>query len=67
MTLLISDSDVTRLLAMGDCMSALEDAYRDIGSGRAVNAPRRDSFMMSSVPDAYFSFKTMEGARRGSR
>ncbi|MDG6901463.1 MAG: ornithine cyclodeaminase family protein [Nitrososphaerota archaeon] len=61
MTLLISDSDVTRLLAMGDCMSALEDAYRDIGNGRAVNAPRRDSFMMSSVPEAYFSFKTMEG------
>ena len=42
-------------------MSALEEAYKDIGLGRAVNAPRRDSFMMSARPDAYYSFKTMEG------
>lgn len=61
MTLLLSDSDVTNLLNMGDCMSALEEGYKDMGLGRAVNAPRRDSFLLSSTPDAYFSFKTMEG------
>ena len=61
MTLLLSDEDVTRVLTMGECMSALEEAYKDIGAGRAVNAPRRDSFMLTSRPDAYFSFKTMEG------
>jgi ornithine cyclodeaminase/alanine dehydrogenase-like protein (mu-crystallin family) len=42
-------------------MEALEEAYKDIGAGRAVNAHRRDSFMMTSRADAYFSFKTMEG------
>ena len=46
---------------MADCMHALEEAYRDIGLGTAVNAPRRDSFLMTSGQDAYFSFKTMEG------
>lgn len=61
MTLLLNDSDVIKILSMRDCMSALEEAYKDIGLGRAVNAPRRDSFMLSSIPDAYFSFKTMEG------
>lgn len=60
-TLLLSDNDVARVLTMADCMSALEEAYRDIGLGRAVNAPRRDSFLLTSRPDAYFSFKTMEG------
>jgi alanine dehydrogenase len=60
-TLLLSDDDVTGVLTMADCLSVLEEAYRDIGLGRAVNAPRRDSFMLSSGPDAYYSFKTMEG------
>ena len=61
MTLLLNDEDVSSVLTMADCMSALEEAYKDIGLGRAVNAPRRDSFMLTSRPDAYFSFKTMEG------
>lgn len=61
MTLLLNDNDVAGVLTMADCMRVLEEAYQDIGLGRAVNAPRRDSFMPSADPDAYFSFKTMEG------
>lgn len=61
MTLLLNDNDVSAVLTMADCMQALEGAYGDIGLGRAVNAPRRDSFMLVERPDAYFSFKTMEG------
>ena len=60
-TLFLNDQEVAELLTMADCMNVLEDAYKDIGLGTAVNAPRRDSFMLSSRPDAYFSFKTMEG------
>ena len=61
MTLFLNDSDVASVLTMADCMSALEEAYKDIGLGTAVNAPRRDSFLLTSNPDAYYSFKTMEG------
>jgi ornithine cyclodeaminase/alanine dehydrogenase-like protein (mu-crystallin family) len=60
-TLLLNDKEVSEVLSMRDCMQTLEAAYRDIGAGTAVNARRRDSFMMTSRPDAYFSFKTMEG------
>ena len=61
MTLILNDADVASVLTMANCMSALEEAYKDIGLGRAVSAPRRDSFMLTSNPEAYYSFKTMEG------
>ncbi|MFQ5840972.1 MAG: ornithine cyclodeaminase family protein [Thermodesulfobacteriota bacterium] len=61
MTLVLNDNDVARVLNMRDCIAALEDAFREMGLGGAVNAPRRDSFMVISRPDAYYSFKTIEG------
>ena len=61
MTLILNDDDVASVLTMKDCISALEDAFRDMGEGSVVNAPRRDSFMVGSRPDAYYSFKTIEG------
>jgi alanine dehydrogenase len=60
-TLVLSDEDVAGVLTMADCLSVLEEAYKDIGLGRAVNAPRRDSFLLSPGRDGYYSFKTMEG------
>lgn len=61
MTLLLTDDDVSKLLSMSDCMNELEAVYTDMGRGRTFNAPRRDSFLMTSRRDAYSSFKTMEG------
>lgn len=61
MPLVLNDDDVARVLTMKDCIAALEDAFREMGLGGVMNAPRRDSFMLASRPDAYYSFKTMEG------
>jgi ornithine cyclodeaminase/alanine dehydrogenase-like protein (mu-crystallin family) len=61
MTLVLNDGDVSRLVTMRECVEVIEEAYRDLGLGRAVNAPRRDSFLPSSRPEAYYSFKTIEG------
>jgi|Deesub1362A_J573_1020465.scaffolds.fasta_scaffold00735_4 ornithine cyclodeaminase/alanine dehydrogenase-like protein (mu-crystallin family) len=61
MTLVIDDKDVAQLLSMADCIDALEEAFREMGLGNVVNAPRRDSFMLSSHPEGYYSFKTIEG------
>ena len=61
MTLILNDDDVAHVLDMRDCVHVLEDAFRDMGHGTAVNAPRRDSFMASPHPNAYYSFKTIEG------
>jgi len=61
MTLVLNDEDVAKVLNMKDCIAVLEDAFRDMGQGTVVNASRRDSFMVSLRPDAYYSFKTIEG------
>ncbi len=61
MTLVLNDDDVGRLLTMEACLAAVEEAYRDLGRGTAVNAPRRDSFLASSDPQSYYAFKTIEG------
>jgi len=61
MTIVLNDDDVRTVLPMKDCVEALEEAYRDLGKGAAVNAPRRDSFMAISKADHYYSFKTIEG------
>jgi len=61
MTLVLNDGDVAQVLTMKDCIAALDGAFRDMGEGGAVNAPRRDSFTVTGRPDGYYSFKTMEG------
>src|SRR3990172_12660182 len=61
MTLVLNDDDVMKLLPMTDCISALEEAFTDLGRGTTVNAPRRDSFLATSRRDGYYSFKSIEG------
>jgi len=61
MTLVLNDDDVARLVTMSECIEVMEEAYRDLGRGLAVNAPRRDSFLPTALPEAYYSFKTIEG------
>jgi ornithine cyclodeaminase/alanine dehydrogenase-like protein (mu-crystallin family) len=40
MALLLLESDVKQLLRMQDCLPALEDAFRSVARGEAVNVPR---------------------------
>ena len=61
MALILSDDDVTSVLTMEECVSELELAYRDIALGTAANIPRQGIFMASTRPDAYYSFKTING------
>ena len=61
MTLVLNDDDVAALLGMPECIDAIEEAYKDLGRGTAVNAPRRDTFLASPHAQGYYSFKTFEG------
>ncbi len=61
MTLLLTDQDVLDMLSMKDCMNALETVFIDMARGKTFNAPRRDSFLVSSKKNSYYSFKTIEG------
>ncbi len=62
MVLVINDEDVKSLLTMEMCVDSIEDAYRELGLARAANAPRRETFVPTLDPEAFYVFKTMEGA-----
>lgn len=59
MTLILSNDDARELLTMRDCMSALEEAYRDMAEGRAVSATRSDAVTTTQRTDAMYSLKLM--------
>jgi ornithine cyclodeaminase/alanine dehydrogenase-like protein (mu-crystallin family) len=62
-TLYLNNEDVARLLDVKSCVSALENAYKDLAQGDAVNRPK--TYVV--VPDkagVSYSYCTMEGADR---
>jgi len=63
--LLLTNRDVMQVLTMGDCMAALEEAFRDLAEGTAVERPRSHTYTPLG-PDRYYLFKSMDGglARR---
>jgi ornithine cyclodeaminase/alanine dehydrogenase-like protein (mu-crystallin family) len=67
MTLLLSNDDATKVLTMAKSVDALENLYKDLGSGSAVYRGRTDLFaptvaeIGADVPAAH-QFKTLDGA-----
>lgn len=61
MTLILSNEDIEHLLAMRDCIAALEDAYAELAEGRGISRLRSDSFAPTSRGDALYSLKSMDG------
>jgi alanine dehydrogenase len=67
MALIVSNEDAEKVLTMGNAIEALEELYRDLGKGSAVNRPRTDVFTPTvadvgdDVPSAH-QFKTLDGA-----
>jgi ornithine cyclodeaminase/alanine dehydrogenase-like protein (mu-crystallin family) len=60
--LLLTNEDVSELLDMPECVSALEQAYRDFGLGDAVDIPRQDMLVANRREGAIHGFKTMSGS-----
>jgi ornithine cyclodeaminase/alanine dehydrogenase-like protein (mu-crystallin family) len=61
MTLILSNADVDSLLTMGDCIEAVEEAFRDLGTGRATNRPRTLTYSPLD-PNHYYMFSCMDGS-----
>jgi ornithine cyclodeaminase/alanine dehydrogenase-like protein (mu-crystallin family) len=61
MTLVLSNEEIGELLTMPDCLSRLEEAYRDLADGRAVTRPRSDLYGPEDDPNQHYVFKTMDG------
>jgi alanine dehydrogenase len=61
MTLILSNSDVEKLLTMRECIDVLEEAYAELAEGRGVSRTRSDSLTPTTRPDALYSLKSMDG------
>jgi alanine dehydrogenase len=61
MTLLLSNQDVQQVLTMELCIEVLEDAFRELGLGRAINRPRSHTYMLNDDPNDFYVFKSVEG------
>ncbi len=65
MTLLLTSEDAESVLPMQSCLDALEESFRELAEGLAVNRPRSDTYTPTAEKDVYYRYKTMEGAVPG--
>ena len=63
--LFIHNDIVEQLLSMEACIDAMEAAFRQIPSGRAIHRPRLDMYAPCELDDGYFRWGTMEGVNDG--
>ncbi len=61
MTLILSNDDVGKLVAMRECIDVLEEAYIELAEGRGVSRTRSDSLAPTVREDALYSLKSMDG------
>lgn len=59
--LLLTNEEVAQLLTAEVCVEALEEAYRELGNGAAVNRPRTHTHLPTAEPEQFYRFKSMEG------
>lgn len=65
--LVLSNEQIETLVSMEECIEAVEQAYQDLGEGKALVSPRVDNLAPCSHAGAYYGFKHMGGTwpRRG--
>jgi ornithine cyclodeaminase/alanine dehydrogenase-like protein (mu-crystallin family) len=62
--LILNNEEIETLVDIGDCMTALESAYRSLAAGDAMTTRRIDS-MLPLDDDRTYAFKQMGGVIRG--
>lgn len=61
MTLLLSNEEIESLLTMEECISALEELYRELADGVALFRPRSDMIVPGPQPGSLYGLKSMDG------
>ena len=62
MTLILNNEEVEKVLTMDDCLDVLEDAFKDLGRGIAVNQIRVHTYVSMEQSAISYRLKTMNGA-----
>lgn len=61
MTLILNNDEVERALDFDEASACLEEAYRDLAEGRAVNRPTTQTYLPHALPRSTYNFKSVEG------
>ena len=61
MTLILNNEEIQQALSIKDCLDVLEETYRELAISRAVTCQARQSYLPHSLPQASYSFKSMDG------
>jgi ornithine cyclodeaminase/alanine dehydrogenase-like protein (mu-crystallin family) len=61
MVRVLDNRDVARALDLTESLTAFEEAYRELADGRAVNRPTTQAYLPHTLPNASYSFKSVEG------
>ena len=64
MALLISNSDVEKVLDMKTCLDVIEEGVKEYYRGDATCRPRVDVWAPAGDPKGYFQWGSMEGTNR---
>jgi ornithine cyclodeaminase/alanine dehydrogenase-like protein (mu-crystallin family) len=61
MTLILNNDDVQKALKVKECLAVMAESYREQAASRAVNRPTCHSYLPHSLPNATYSFKSVDG------
>jgi alanine dehydrogenase len=64
--LLLDNGDIERLFDINECIAALDEAYRALAAGTAVDRKRIQTYVKLPEADISYCLKTMEGAIPGT-
>lgn len=65
MTLLLDAREIEQVLTIGDAVSAMDAAFRDLAEGNGINRPRSHTYVPRPSPpgeERFYLFKSMDGA-----
>ncbi|OGQ83244.1 MAG: hypothetical protein A3F90_10845 [Deltaproteobacteria bacterium RIFCSPLOWO2_12_FULL_60_19] len=61
MTLILNNDEIQKALDVETCLTSMEEAYRELATSQAVNRPTSHSYLPHSLPQATYSFKSVDG------
>ena len=61
MTLILNNDDIRKSLNVKECLTVMEETYRELASSRAVNRPTSQSYLPHSLPQSTYNFKSVDG------
>lgn len=61
MTLILNNGHVQQALNVKECLAVMAESYREQAASRAVNRPTSHSYLAHAMPNATYSFKSVDG------